>query len=385
MSKQAVEITIPELEGILEKYCGAAARPGYAVKIEGSPGVGKSALVRQVAEKLNYYFIDTRLAFKENVDLGGYPVPDHEARRMVYFRPRFIPPPEVPKGYNGILWFLDEANRAHPTVIQTLFQIITDNICGEHELPDTTAIVLAGNLGEADRTTITDFDDSALDGRLALFHLKPAVEDWLAWAETAGIHGAIRKYITMYPGELWKEEKGTPNPRAWHQVSQALKLSWGFEDEESLLAALRGSEGAALEKMIASLVGEMEAHEFISHLKAPRQLTVTEVLNRDAAALEKVRGSNVPVEDLLWVLSGALEELKNTTGTTLTEEERYALGSMLLFVGEARADTRVSFFFRLIREGGFLTQMPAALATVDDERRRQELLDRFDDIINPDA
>ena len=29
---------------------------------------------------MNYYFIDTRLAFKENVDLGGYPVPDHETQ-----------------------------------------------------------------------------------------------------------------------------------------------------------------------------------------------------------------------------------------------------------------------------------------------------------------
>jgi hypothetical protein len=54
---------------------------------------------------MNYWFIDTRLAFKENVDLGGYPVPDHESKQMVYFRPRFIPPAEVPDGYKGYSGF----------------------------------------------------------------------------------------------------------------------------------------------------------------------------------------------------------------------------------------------------------------------------------------
>ena len=127
LKKEAPEVTSSELKDIIENYIINSDKLNYAIKILGHPGVGKSAIVKEIANKMNYYFIDTRLAFKENVDLGGYPVPDHESKQMIYFRPKFIPPMEIPENYNGILWFLDEANRAHPTVIQTLFQIITEN------------------------------------------------------------------------------------------------------------------------------------------------------------------------------------------------------------------------------------------------------------------
>lgn len=91
MKKTASEITVNELGDIIKKYLGAGSSLNYALKILGHPGVGKSAVVKQIAEEMNYFFIDTRLAFKENVDLGGYPVPDHESKQMIYFRPRFIP------------------------------------------------------------------------------------------------------------------------------------------------------------------------------------------------------------------------------------------------------------------------------------------------------
>jgi MoxR-like ATPase len=132
MNKNPVDVSVAELEELLSNYLDSGPGINFAMKIVGHPGVGKSSIVRQVAERKQFLFMDTRLAFKENIDLGGYPVPDHTKKRMIYFRPRFIPPEEVPEGYQGILWFLDEANRAHPTVIQTLFQIITERMCGEH-------------------------------------------------------------------------------------------------------------------------------------------------------------------------------------------------------------------------------------------------------------
>ena len=149
MKKKPIEVAVHELEEILEKYLESDSSINYAVKIIGHPGVGKSAVVKQVSEKINYHFIDTRLAFKENIDLGGYPVPDHDNKQMIYFRPRFIPPEKIPENRDGIVWFLDEANRAHPTVIQTLFQIITEHTCGEHKLAKNTSIVVAGNLGRS--------------------------------------------------------------------------------------------------------------------------------------------------------------------------------------------------------------------------------------------
>lgn len=157
--------------------------------------------------------------------------------------------------------FLDEANRTHPTVIQTLFQIITERTCGEHLLPDRTYIVLAGNLGEGDDTTITEFDDAALDGRLAIFHLKPTARDWIPWAESEGLHPAVLRYISLYLDRLWDEVNIDPNPRGWHQMSTAIASSYGLSTEEDLTEAL-ASDSVGLARYVYYAGNEWRAFDF---------------------------------------------------------------------------------------------------------------------------
>ncbi|HPQ52228.1 MAG TPA: hypothetical protein PK253_03195 [Spirochaetota bacterium] len=380
MKKKAVEVTIHELEDILNHYIDAGSGTNYALKIIGHPGVGKSAVVKEVANKRNYYFIDTRLAFKENIDLGGYPVPDHDAKRMIYYRPMFIPPETIPEGHDGILWFLDESNRAHPTVIQTLFQIITEGTCGEHRLPGNTAIVLAGNMGESDSTTITEFDDSALDGRLAIFHLKPDPGDWLRWAHKEGIHPSITHYISLFPERLWDEINVNPNPRGWHQVSQALTLSYGISSHEELFSYLSDNPEGTLTKLIISLVGEIAGTDFIMQITSPREITTREILSGEQHKLKLMKESKIPTEDILWALSGAITSLREKNiilRGSLAADDLVELGNVLQFIGYARADSRMSFFYLLLKECGLFTQIPHALATIPDSNSRLELKDRF--------
>jgi len=380
MKKKPVEVTIRELEDILERYLDTDNSINYAVKILGHPGVGKSAIVKEIARRKNFHFIDTRLAFKENIDLGGYPVPDHDMKQMIYYRPRFIPPESVPSGRDGIVWFLDEANRAHPTVIQTLFQIITEKTCGEHPLPEKTSIILAGNLGEGDNTTVTEFDDSALDGRLAIFHLRPTASDWLEWAARSRIHESIRQYISLFPDRLWDEANINPNPRGWHQVSQALTLSYGLDTGEALTRYLVDNGGNSLEKMIISLAGTIAGSDFIMQVSTPRLITTREVIAGDEVALEKMTGGNMPVEDVLWALSGAVSYFRDKSvawrGKPGPDGHR-ELGNFLRFLGNARADMRVSFLFMLIRECGLLTHIPDALKTINNGEERRSLREKL--------
>jgi len=384
LKKQASEVTINELRSILEKYINSCENLNYAVKILGHPGVGKSALVKEIARGMNYYFIDTRLAFKENVDLGGYPVPDHGLKQMIYFRPKFIPPETIPEGYNGILWFLDESNRAHPTVIQTLFQIITENKCGEHALHSKTAIILAGNLGDEDDTTITQFDDSALDGRLAIFHLKPSAEDWLAWGYENGIHPYILKYISSFPENLWDEGKINPNPRGWHQVSNALKHSYSLPDEKSLIEYITDSGDSTLEKMLFTLVGNAAASDFVKQLISPRQISTEDIISGNPDKLEKLKMKIIPSEDLLWALNGTIEILEekiiNSMGGVDGENLRL-LGNVLQFIGFSRGDIRMSYFFLLLKQCGVFTHIPRALKSLDDPLLTQELKLRFENLL----
>lgn len=385
MKKQASEVTIHELREIIEKYINGSENLNYAVKILGHPGVGKSAIVKEIADKMNYYFIDTRLAFKENVDLGGYPVPDHETQQMIYFRPKFIPPVNIPDGYKGILWFLDESNRAHPTVIQTLFQIITESKCGEHLLHKKTSIILAGNLGDEDDTTITQFDDSALDGRLAIFHLKPSAEDWLVWGYEEHIHPYVLKYISSFPEKLWDEERINPNPRGWHQVSNALKYSYNLADEKSLIEYLTESGDSTLEKMIYTLVGNIAGSDFVMQLTSPRQISSEDILSGSQEKLNSLKSREIPSEDLLWALNGTIEIIEEkaiSSRGSLTENDLKLLGNILTFIGYSRGDMRMSYFFLLLKQCGIFTLIPAALKTLNDKELTQELRQKFENLLN---
>jgi hypothetical protein len=385
MKKNPVMVGVRELESILDQYLEAAPSLNYAIKILGHPGVGKSAVVRQAADRARYLFIDTRLAFKENVDLGGYPVPDHGSKRMIYYRPKFIPPETVPEGYRGVLWFLDEANRAHPTVIQTLFQIITEKTCGEHSLPQQTAIVLAGNLGDADSTTITEFDDSALDGRLAVFQLKPSAPEWLIWAGREGVHPSILRYISAFPERLWDDAMINPNPRGWHQVSQALSLSYRLLDDDALKRHLADNPSDPMTLLIQSLVGNLAGSDFILQVIAPRAITTEEVLAGDNNKLRLLGEGKIPMEDILWAFSGAVarfREIMEQSGEDLGDEAMDRLANTLLFIGSARADMRISFFYLLLRDCGILTQVPAALGRIPDRGRRDEIRSRYEQFLN---
>ncbi len=387
MKKEPVKISIPELEEILEKYFSAASNINYAIKIVGHPGIGKSDVVRQITRKCNFMFIDTRLAFKENIDLGGYPVPDYDENRMIYFRPGFIPPTEVPEEFEGIVWFLDEANRAHPTVIQTLFQIITEGVCGEHQLPDKTAIVVAGNLGDEDYTSITDFDDSALDGRLALFHLMPDTATWLHWAPTENIHPALIRYLTGFPERLWDEKNIYPNPRGWHQVSNAMIMSYRLLTEEDLLVYFSGNDNSPLEKIMQSLVGRVAASDFVRQITTPRKLSTSQIMTGDQQKIKELVKGEIPPEDVLWALYGALTRLREirlreeAAGTQMDDVDLTTLANVLKFIGFSRADMRLSFFYQLLSRCAIFSKIPEAIKTIADKEMAADLAERFQGLL----
>ena len=114
----------------------------WAAFIWGAPGIGKSSIVRQIAERRRMPLIDIRASLLDPTDLRGIPmIQDGTA---VWCPPSFLPKKSDKPG----ILFLDEINAAPPLVQAALYQLILDRRVGEYELPEGWRIIAAGNRRE---------------------------------------------------------------------------------------------------------------------------------------------------------------------------------------------------------------------------------------------
>lgn len=218
-----------------------------AILISGNHGIGKSAIVRQVAQFLGIPCVDFRLSQNDVGDLKGMPF--HIKGRTVFAPPEFFPLKEADAielkellnltedislgryGDKGIL-FLDEINRANREVQQAAFELVLDRRLNLRSLPPGWRVVAAIN-GDDSIYTVNAMEPAFLS-RFALINLQPTIQEWLTWAEGEGhIHDAIVQFIRKNPDlldptpEMIKEamKRGVVkvhDRRAWELFSKTL-------------------------------------------------------------------------------------------------------------------------------------------------------------------
>jgi len=186
----------------------------------GAPGVGKSSIIKQIADSKGIGFIDLRLALMDPTDLKGIPFFDKDTHSALWAPPAFLP-----REGEGIL-FLDELNAAPPSVQASAYQLILDRKVGEYCLPDGWAIVAAGNR-EGDRG-VTYRMPSPLANRFVHFEMDIDVDEWRDWAYKNFFEESIISYIA-YKGEhlftfdAKSDIKSFATPRSWEYVDKILK------------------------------------------------------------------------------------------------------------------------------------------------------------------
>lgn len=219
--------------------------------IHGSPGCGKSSIVKQTCIDHGIDFIDCRLAQMEPCDIKGLPVSNHNEKIMDWYVNGIWPRDKAGRG----IIFLDELTSADRSIQVAAYELILDRRLGElYQVPPGYLIVAAGN-------KITDHAvactmSSALANRFTHVELKDDVENWLVWARDNKIHPAVIGFITFKPTSLFDMDgqtldRGWPSPRAWERVSQYCYM---FKRSNEML----------LRKMIYGTVGQGVGIEFIN-------------------------------------------------------------------------------------------------------------------------
>jgi hypothetical protein len=277
----------------------------------GAPGVGKSSIVKSIAQKKEMGFIDLRLALMDPTDLKGIPFYDKESHRALWAPPAFLPT----KG-EGIL-FLDELNSAAPAVQSSAYQLILDRQIGEYKLPDGWAIVAAGNR-EGDRG-VTYRMPAPLANRFVHFELDVDVDEWRAWAFEAAIDSRIIAYISykkehLFTFDVKAQSKSFATPRSWEYVHKVLQSQLS----PSLLL-----------DVIGGAVGHDVAVTFLSFVKVMQKLP-------DIQEIVEKKHFTYPTEiDVLYALSTGIvsyylhnpsdEVLENILEYTLKLQSEFAV------------------------------------------------------------
>ncbi|MGH9566700.1 MAG: AAA family ATPase [Candidatus Angelobacter sp.] len=215
----------------------AARQPVF---IWGSPGVGKSAVVRQLAAGLAILLQDVRAVLLDPVDLRGLPFLRADGRS------KWATPDFLPQDGSGIL-FLDELNAAPAMVQASCYQLVLDRKLGEYTLPKDWAIVAAGNR-DSDRAVTTRMP-TPLRNRFVHLEFEVDAQEWSEWAIQAGIRPEVIAFLRFRPEVLSafdRDANAFPSPRSWEFVSRILDSAPSQSVEHELFAGAVGA-GAATE------------------------------------------------------------------------------------------------------------------------------------------
>lgn len=209
------------------KYIITAMKADLVTMLSGSPGIGKSDIVKQIADTYSLELIDIRLAGYDPTDLNGFPMLREDKKRGTYVPMDTFPLEDVPipKGKVGFLLFLDEINAAPLAVQAACYKLILDKRVGQHALHPKTKIIAAGNL--LTDKAIVNRQSTAMQSRMVHLELMVNARQWLTWALKTGIDHRILAYIESKPEDLYRFKPDHNDhtfacPRTWQFLSQII-------------------------------------------------------------------------------------------------------------------------------------------------------------------
>jgi MoxR-like ATPase len=199
-------------------HCIKLQRP---IMMWGAPGIGKSDIVKQIADAQKREVVDIRLPLWEPTDIKGIPYYNAKENNMVWASPAELPTdPE-----STAIVFLDELNSAAPAVQAAAYQLILNRRVGQYHLPKGVSIVAAGNR-DSDKG-VTYRMPAPLANRFVHIELRVDFEDWMEWATNQHIHADVVGYCTFAKQDLYDfdprgSSRSFATPRSWSFVSQLL-------------------------------------------------------------------------------------------------------------------------------------------------------------------
>ena len=202
----------------------------------GPPGVGKTAIMEQVAGELGVGMLSYSMTHHTRQSALGLPYIEHKTYGgKEYAVSEYTMSEIIASIYDlmeetgvkeGIL-FLDEINCVSETLAPIMLQFLQYKVFGRHRVPDGWVVVTAGNPPEYNNSE-REFDIVTWD-RLKRIDVEPDFDVWKEYAYKTGVHPSVLTYLEIRKADFYKIEstidgKRFVTARGWDDLSQMIIL-----------------------------------------------------------------------------------------------------------------------------------------------------------------
>ena len=310
-----------QIEGAVRAYLSKDEHGIYRIPTQmqrpiimmGPPGIGKTAIVSQIADRLGVNFVSYSITHHTRQSALGLPyIAESEYGGRTYKVSRYTMSEIIAAAYDAIeksgipegILFLDEVNCASETLMPAMLQFLQYKTFGQHRLPAGWVIVTAGNPPEYNRAA-REFDPAMMD-RLKRIDVEPDLDVWMDYAVSHGVHPAITTYLANKPKSFYRVRAGVNGAR--------MVTARGWEDLSRMIVAYR-HEGLAVDQdLVAQYLQDREvAEDFGLYLelfsKYEDDYKVDQILAGAAGEKILARATGAPFDERIALVNLLLDAL----------------------------------------------------------------------------
>ena len=198
----------------------------------GPPGVGKTAILSQLAEELGAGLVAYTMTHHTRQSAIGLPlIREKTYGGKPYAATEYTMSEILASIYDqmeqtgqktGFL-FLDEINCVSETLVPAMLQLLQKKEFGKYRVPEGWVIAAAGNPPEYNGSA-RRFDAATMD-RVRLLEVEADYRVWQGYALARGVHPAVMSFLELEPERFYRAEPhghGAVTARGWEDLSTLL-------------------------------------------------------------------------------------------------------------------------------------------------------------------
>ena len=298
-------------------------RPLFLV---GAPGIGKTAIMEQVAEELDIALVSYSMTHHTRQSAIGLPyLKEVKYDGKQYTKSEYTMSEIIASVYDvikntgkkeGIL-FLDEINCVSETLAPAMLLFLQYKRFGNQSVPEGWVVVTAGNPPQFNKS-VKEFDVATQD-RLKMLPIDADFGCWKEYAYNAGIHPAITAFLEANSGKWFYNIKSTVDGKEYITAR-------GWEDLSSEIQAYERFGYPVTQELIMEYITNKEcARKFAVYYDLFKKYRVDYAIsdiiagNISSGAIQKAQAAKF--DERLSIISMLMESLGISAKGVVIEEE----------------------------------------------------------------